>query len=70
MHVMSRRGEPSAAAQNAAKNQAIIKGLLKKEPNKICADCKRNKRKCTISSASQYKGNPWTVTKDSLAFRS
>jgi hypothetical protein len=37
---MSRRATPSQAAQN----QQIIKNLLKIECNKICADCKRNKR--------------------------
>ncbi|CAG9943880.1 unnamed protein product [Clonostachys rosea f. rosea IK726] len=39
---MSRRA-PNPAAERAAKNQATIKSLLKLEPNKICADCKRNK---------------------------
>ncbi|KAJ9151221.1 Stromal membrane-associated protein [Pleurostoma richardsiae] len=39
---MSRR-PPNPAAERAAKNQATIKSLLKLEPNKICADCKRNK---------------------------
>ncbi|KAJ5173135.1 Arf GTPase activating protein [Penicillium capsulatum] len=36
---MSRRATPGQAAQN----QQTIKNLLKLEPNKICADCKRNK---------------------------
>ncbi|KAL4817529.1 hypothetical protein BDW67DRAFT_159784 [Aspergillus spinulosporus] len=36
---MSRRPNPAQAAQN----QQTIKALLKLEPNKICADCKRNK---------------------------
>ncbi|KAE8353723.1 hypothetical protein BDV28DRAFT_101423 [Aspergillus coremiiformis] len=36
---MSRRATPGQAAQN----QQTIKGLLKLEHNKICADCKRNK---------------------------
>ncbi|KAJ5081667.1 Arf GTPase activating protein [Penicillium alfredii] len=36
---MSRRATPGQAAQN----QQTIKSLLKLEPNKICADCKRNK---------------------------
>ncbi|KAL4932779.1 stromal membrane-associated protein [Aspergillus undulatus] len=36
---MSRRANPAQAAQN----QQTIKALLKLEPNKICADCKRNK---------------------------
>ncbi|KAJ5595160.1 Arf GTPase activating protein [Penicillium hispanicum] len=36
---MSRRVSPGQAAQN----QQVIKNLLKLEPNKICADCKRNK---------------------------
>ncbi|KAG5981439.1 hypothetical protein E4U55_002943 [Claviceps digitariae] len=39
---MSRRA-PNPAAERAAKNQATIKSLLKLEPNKVCADCKRNK---------------------------
>ena len=38
---MSRRATPSQAAQN----QQTIKSLLKLDTNKICADCKRNKRK-------------------------
>lgn len=37
---MSRRPTPGQAAQNSQ----TIKGLLKLEHNKICADCKRNKR--------------------------
>ncbi|KAJ5755700.1 Arf GTPase activating protein [Penicillium manginii] len=36
---MSRRATPGQAAQN----QQTIKSLLKLEPNKVCADCKRNK---------------------------
>ncbi|KAJ5825664.1 Arf GTPase activating protein [Penicillium riverlandense] len=36
---MSRRANPTQAAQN----QQTIKSLLKLESNKICADCKRNK---------------------------
>ncbi|KAG5943670.1 hypothetical protein E4U60_006552 [Claviceps pazoutovae] len=40
---MSRRA-PNPAAERAAQNQATIKNLLKLEPNKVCADCKRNKR--------------------------
>ncbi|KAL2755604.1 hypothetical protein ACRALDRAFT_2106064 [Sodiomyces alcalophilus JCM 7366] len=40
---MSRRPPPNAAAQRAAQNQQTIKNLLKLEPNKVCADCKRNK---------------------------
>jgi hypothetical protein len=39
---MSRRATPGQAAQN----QQTIKSLLKLETNKICADCKRNKRQC------------------------
>ncbi|KAJ5460751.1 uncharacterized protein N7458_002303 [Penicillium daleae] len=39
---MSRRATPGQAAQN----QQMIKSLLKLESNKICADCKRNKREC------------------------
>ena len=42
---MSRRATPGQAAQN----QQIIKSLLKLECNKLCADCKRNKRGCPIS---------------------
>ena len=38
-----RRG-PNPAADRAAQNQQTIKSLLKLEPNKTCADCKRNKR--------------------------
>ncbi|KAL9113951.1 MAG: hypothetical protein Q9227_002085 [Pyrenula ochraceoflavens] len=37
-----RRG-PNPAAERAAQNQQTIKSLLKLEPNKTCADCKRNK---------------------------
>ncbi|KAK0385277.1 hypothetical protein NLU13_7753 [Sarocladium strictum] len=39
---MSRRA-PNPAADRAAQNQATLKSLLKLEPNKVCADCKRNK---------------------------
>ncbi|KAF7560580.1 hypothetical protein G7046_g3556 [Stylonectria norvegica] len=39
---MSRR-VANPAAERAAQNQATIKSLLKLEPNKVCADCKRNK---------------------------
>ncbi|KAK7742281.1 ARF GAP with effector function(s) [Cytospora paraplurivora] len=39
---MSRR-PPNPAAERAAKNTATLKSLVKLEPNKICADCKRNK---------------------------
>ncbi|KFH47508.1 hypothetical protein ACRE_016410 [Hapsidospora chrysogenum ATCC 11550] len=39
---MSRRA-PNPAAERAAQNQATLKNLLKLEPNKVCADCKRNK---------------------------
>lgn len=41
---MSGRRAPNPAAERAAQNQQTIKSLLKLEPNKICADCKRNKR--------------------------
>lgn len=41
---MSRRA-PNPAAERAAQNTQTIKGLLKLEGNKTCADCKRNKRK-------------------------
>ncbi|KAM5377671.1 hypothetical protein ACJA88_006352 [Fusarium oxysporum] len=40
---MSRRA-PNPAAERAAQNQATIKSLLKLEANKVCSDCKRNKR--------------------------
>ncbi|KAI1267940.1 hypothetical protein F5Y18DRAFT_274851 [Xylariaceae sp. FL1019] len=39
---MSRR-PPNPAAERAAQNQQTIKSLLKLEPNKVCADCKKNK---------------------------
>ncbi|PON22295.1 hypothetical protein TGAM01_v208778 [Trichoderma gamsii] len=39
---MSRRA-PNPGAERAAQNQATIKSLLKLEPNKVCADCKKNK---------------------------
>ncbi|EGS19923.1 ARF GTPase activator-like protein [Thermochaetoides thermophila DSM 1495] len=39
---MSRR-PPNPAAERAAQNQQTLKNLLKLEPNKVCADCKRNK---------------------------
>lgn len=39
---MSRR-IPNPAAERAAQNAQTIKGLLKLEGNKMCADCKRNK---------------------------
>ncbi len=37
---MSRRAGPDRAAEN----QQTIKTLLKLEGNKVCADCKKNKR--------------------------
>ncbi|CAK7267618.1 ARF GAP with effector function(s) [Sporothrix epigloea] len=40
---MSRRPAPNPAAERAAQNLQTIKSLLKLEPNKVCADCKRNK---------------------------
>ena len=43
---MSRR-PPNPAAERAAQNQQTLKNLLKLEPNKVCADCKRNKREHT-----------------------
>lgn len=39
---MSRR-PPNPAAERAAQNQVTLKSLLKLEPNKLCADCKKNK---------------------------
>jgi hypothetical protein len=47
---MSRR-PPNPAAERAAQNQATIKNLLKLEPNKVCADCKRNKRRSLLGHA-------------------
>ena len=44
---MSRR-PANPAADRAAQNQQTIKSLLKLEGNKICADCKRNKRECDV----------------------
>jgi hypothetical protein len=44
--IMSRRPTPGQAAQNSQ----TIKSLLKLEHNKICADCKRNKRQSPIPS--------------------
>ncbi|KAK8190089.1 stromal membrane-associated protein [Phyllosticta capitalensis] len=38
---MSRRVDPRA--ERAAQNQQTLKSLVKLEPNKSCADCKRNK---------------------------
>ncbi len=43
---MSRRA-PNPAAERAAQNQATIKNLLKLEANKVCSDCKKNKRTWT-----------------------
>ncbi|PGH11057.1 hypothetical protein AJ79_05099 [Helicocarpus griseus UAMH5409] len=40
---MSSRRAPNPAAERAAKNQAVIKNILKLDCNKTCADCKRNK---------------------------
>jgi stromal membrane-associated protein len=42
---MSRR----AGTERAAENQQTIKNLLKLEGNKVCADCKKNKRKSLSS---------------------
>lgn len=44
------RRPPNPAAERAAQNQQTIKNLLKLEPNKVCADCKRNKRENIPSS--------------------
>ena len=49
---MSRR-PPNPAAERAAQNQQTIKSLLKLEANKICADCKRNKRMYSNDVAHQ-----------------
>lgn len=46
---MSRRA-PNPAAERAAQNTQTIKGLLKLEGNKTCADCKRNKRESSSST--------------------
>ncbi|OJD12840.1 hypothetical protein AJ78_06620 [Emergomyces pasteurianus Ep9510] len=40
---MASRRTANPAAERAAKNQLVIKNLLKLECNKTCADCKRNK---------------------------
>jgi stromal membrane-associated protein len=40
------RSRVDPAAERAAKNQQTIKSLLKLEGNKMCADCKKNKREC------------------------
>ncbi|KAI5298511.1 hypothetical protein KEM56_003992, partial [Ascosphaera pollenicola] len=40
---MYRRSNDPAAERAKAQNQATVKGLLKLEGNKLCADCKRNK---------------------------
>ncbi|PGH29332.1 stromal membrane-associated protein [[Emmonsia] crescens] len=40
---MTSRRTANPAAERAAKNQLVIKNLLKLDCNKICADCKRNK---------------------------
>ncbi|QSS66499.1 stromal membrane-associated protein [Histoplasma capsulatum] len=40
---MASRRTANPAAERAAKNQLVIKNLLKLECNKVCADCKRNK---------------------------
>ncbi|KAK2809369.1 hypothetical protein FQN50_003828 [Emmonsiellopsis sp. PD_5] len=40
---MASRRAANPAAERAAKNQLVIKNLLKLECNKTCADCKRNK---------------------------
>jgi hypothetical protein len=48
LRIMSRRVTPGQAAQN----QQTIKSLLKLESNKICADCKRNKRECPNSPSA------------------
>jgi len=51
---MSRR-PPNPAAERAAKNQQTIKSLLKLEPNKVCADCKRNKREYTKTVRHKHR---------------
>jgi hypothetical protein len=43
---MSRR----VGSDRAAENQQTIKNLLKLEGNKICADCKKNKRMLLLDS--------------------
>ena len=58
---MSRRA-PNPAADRAAKNQQTIKGLLKLEGNKSCADCKRNKR--TLAPESTLPITPFSQDTD------
>jgi hypothetical protein len=53
---MSRRA-PNPAAERAAQNTQTIKGLLKLEGNKTCADCKRNKREPSSPSTLLYYSN-------------
>lgn len=54
LRIMSRRVTPGQAAQN----QQTIKNLLKLEPNKICADCKRNKRQSPPPTAHRGLAPP------------
>lgn len=58
---MPRRVPPDRAAQN----QQTVKNLLKLEANKICADCKRNKR--TLFEPSFCWTDSWqSLTSDRL----
>jgi len=65
---MSRRATPGQAAQN----QQTIKSLLKLEPNKVCADCKRNKRQSQssplVSERPPMRYNNLSVMSDVLTF--
>lgn len=61
---MSRRVTPGQAAQN----QQTIKALLKLETNKICADCKRNKRECPIPPSSDMSVRSRGTTSPSLEY--
>lgn len=65
---MSRRATPGQAAQN----QQTIKSLLKLEPNKVCADCKRNKRQFQftplVSERPAMRYNNLSVMSDVLTF--
>lgn len=55
---MSRR----AGADRAAENQHTIKNLLKLEGNKVCADCKKNKR----TRAYNHRETGWNTDKHQI----
>lgn len=48
---MSRRG----TTDRTVENQQTIKNLLKLEGNKICADCKRNKRTIDLKVLDEFQ---------------